>query len=73
MFGLGVSEIIIILIAIMILFFGGKKLNEFARGLGKFTGEFKKGKMEIERELKNMEIEVTEKDSKEKETNNKKA
>ena len=60
MFGLGLPEIIIILIAFVAFFFGGKKLNEFARGIGRFTGEFKKGKMEIEKELKDAEEEVRE-------------
>ncbi|MBM3251022.1 MAG: translocase [Candidatus Nealsonbacteria bacterium] len=57
MFGLGLPEIIIILIAIGILIFGSKKVIEFARSLGRFSGEFKKGKMEIEKELKEMEKE----------------
>ncbi len=58
MFGLGLPEIIIILIAIVVVFFGGKKIVELARGLGRFTGEFKKGKMEIEKELKEAEKEI---------------
>ncbi|MBI2618228.1 twin-arginine translocase TatA/TatE family subunit [Candidatus Kaiserbacteria bacterium] len=51
MFGLGLPEILIIVLAIGILFFGGKKITEFARSLGRFSGEFKKGKKEIETEL----------------------
>ena len=55
MFGLGLPEIIIILIALGLFFFGGEKLSEIARGLGRFSGEFKKGKMEMENEIKKVE------------------
>ena len=40
MFGLGVQELMLILIIAM-FFFGGKKLPEIARGLGKGIREFK--------------------------------
>lgn len=52
MFDIGLPEVVIILIVVAIFFFGGKKISEFARSLGRFTGEFKKGKMEMENELK---------------------
>jgi len=52
MFGLGMTEIIIIIVALVVLFFGGKKLSELARGMGRFTGEYKKGKMEMDEEIK---------------------
>lgn len=51
MLGLGLPEIAIILVVIIMFFFGGDKLSELARGLGKFTGEFKKGREEIEKEI----------------------
>lgn len=41
--GLGTPEIIIIVIAILLLF-GGKKIPELMRGLGKGIKEFKDGK-----------------------------
>jgi len=52
MFGLGLPEVVIILVVVVIFFFGGEKLSELARGLGRFTGEFSKGKAEIEKEIK---------------------
>jgi len=58
MFGLGIAEIIIIVIVLGVFFFGGKKVTEWARNLGKFTGEFKKGRMEIEKELAEVEKEA---------------
>lgn len=42
MFGLGTPEIVIIAL-ILLLFFGGKKLPEFVRGLGNTVKEFRKG------------------------------
>lgn len=39
---LGPTEIILI-IAVIVLLFGARKLPEFARSLGKARGEFKKG------------------------------
>lgn len=51
MFGIGIPEILIIALAFGILFFGGKRITEFSRSLGRVSGEFKKGKQEIEREL----------------------
>jgi sec-independent protein translocase protein TatA len=57
---IGVSEIIIILVVAGIVFFGGKKIEELGRALGRFTGEFKKGKMEVEKELKEIKKELEE-------------
>lgn len=42
MFGLGSIEIIIIAL-LLFLFFGGKKLPEFVKGLGEAVREFRKG------------------------------
>ncbi|MEM0139147.1 MAG: twin-arginine translocase TatA/TatE family subunit [Ferroplasma sp.] len=45
---------ILIIVAVALIIFGGtKKIPEMARNLGKATGEFKKGQMEIENELRN--------------------
>ena len=43
----GLPEIILILLAVIILF-GGKKIPELARALGKSLSEFKKGRNEPE-------------------------
>lgn len=48
---LGFTEIIIIGIAAVVLLFGGKKITELSRAAGRATGEYKKAKRDIEREL----------------------
>ncbi len=63
MFGLGITEIIVIILAAAILLFGGKKIVEFARSLGRVSGEFKKGKQEIEKELRESEEKAEKSDS----------
>jgi sec-independent protein translocase protein TatA len=55
MFGLGITEIVIILVVIVIVFFGAKKLGGLAKSAGRVGGEFKKGKLEVEQEIKDME------------------
>jgi len=52
LFSLGMPEIILIALAILLLF-GGKKIPELMRGLGKGVSEFKKGVKDIEDEIKN--------------------
>jgi len=48
---LGGSEILLILVVVLI-FFGGDKMPEFARGLGKILKEFKKATTEVEHEIR---------------------
>lgn len=55
MFGIGIPELILIALAVGILFFGSGKILDFSRSLGRISGEFKKGKQDIERELKDSE------------------
>ena len=43
-------EMLVIFLVILLLF-GGKKIPELMRGLGKGISEFKKGKNEIEKDL----------------------
>lgn len=49
--GIGGPEMIMILILVLVMF-GGKKLPEFARGLGKSMKEFKKAASGVEEEFK---------------------
>lgn len=58
MFGLGFPELVVILVVVVVFFFGGEKISEIARGLGRFTGEFQKGKAEMEREMRKAEKEL---------------
>ncbi|MGN0845856.1 MAG: twin-arginine translocase TatA/TatE family subunit [Kiritimatiellia bacterium] len=46
---------IIIVVALLVLLFGSKKLPDLARSLGRAKGEFKKGTEEGERLLKESE------------------
>jgi sec-independent protein translocase protein TatA len=49
--GLGAPEMVLIFVIVLILF-GGQKLPEFARGLGKSIREFKKAAAGVEEEFK---------------------
>lgn len=55
--GLGPFELVIILVIIAVLFlFGPQKLPQLARSVGKAWGEFRRGRQEIERELRMEEM-----------------
>lgn len=49
---IGGMEWIIILLGVVLLLFGSKKIPEFARSLGRATQEFQRGKLEVESEIK---------------------
>lgn len=51
MFGLGAQELLLILVIILVLF-GAKRIPEMARGLGKSLSEFKKGVREVDQEVR---------------------
>lgn len=49
--GLGMSEILLIALVVL-LFFGGKKIPELMKGLGKGVRSFKEGINEVEKDIK---------------------
>ena len=49
---IGTGEIIIVALVVLLLF-GGKKIPELMRGLGKGVKSFKQGMNEVEEEIKN--------------------
>ena len=50
MFGLGAQELLLILLVVLLLF-GAKRIPEIVRGLGKGMSEFKKAMHETQNEL----------------------
>jgi sec-independent protein translocase protein TatA len=52
--GIGAQELLLILLVLLLLF-GAKKIPEIARGLGKSVSEFKKGMRDLENEVKKEE------------------
>ena len=48
----GTTEIIVIVVAAGLLLFGAKKIPELAKTFGKAKGEYKKGDIEADEELK---------------------
>ena len=60
---LGASEIIIIALIILLLF-GGKKIPELMKGIGKGVSNFKKGLNDIEDEIKKTVDEPAKKEDK---------
>jgi sec-independent protein translocase protein TatA len=47
----GFEWIIILIIIAILLLFGPQKLPELARGVGRALGEFRRGKMEVEKQI----------------------
>lgn len=53
---MGTNELLIIAVVVLgVLFFGGKKLQDISKSAGRAMGEFKKGKLEAEEEVKALE------------------
>src|SRR6266513_6245068 len=47
----GIEWVVILIIIAVLLLFGPSKLPELARGVGRALGEFRRGKMQIERQI----------------------
>ena len=60
---LGTWEIVAIVLVILLLF-GGKKIPELMRGLGKGVKSFKQGMNEVEKEIKELDEDGYKKDEK---------
>jgi sec-independent protein translocase protein TatA len=54
--GIGMSEVLLIALVVL-LFFGGKKIPELMKGLGKGVKSFKAGMNEIEKDIKDISSE----------------
>ena len=63
MFGLGTPEIILIIVVILVLF-GAKKIPEFMQGIGKGIREFKKATSDVEKDITTAANKEPEKDEK---------
>ncbi len=64
----GPTELIIVLVLILILF-GPKKLPDLSRAIGKSIGEFKRGRREVDEELKSLKEEEEAEEAKSKDSN----
>jgi sec-independent protein translocase protein TatA len=56
-FGLGWGEIVLIVLVILLLF-GGKKIPELMKGLGKGVKSFKSGLSEVENEIEEIKKDI---------------
>lgn len=54
--GLGMPEVLVIVLVILLLF-GGKKIPELMKGLGKGVRSFKEGMNDVEKETKDVDKE----------------
>ena len=57
LFGLGWGEIVLIVLVILLLF-GGKKIPELMKGLGKGVKSFKEGMKDVENDVKDIKKDI---------------
>jgi len=60
---IGFGELLIILVVVLVLF-GAKRIPELAKGLGKGISEFKKGLKDVEDEINSNDAKETKTDTK---------
>ncbi|MBO4443687.1 MAG: twin-arginine translocase TatA/TatE family subunit [Bacteroidaceae bacterium] len=60
---LGTTEIIIIALVVLLLF-GGKKIPELMKGIGKGVKSFKQGMNEVEKEINDIDMTADDKNEK---------
>ena len=60
---LGTWEIVAIVLVVLLLF-GGKKIPELMKGIGKGVKSFKQGMNEVEKEIKEIDTDINKDDSK---------
>lgn len=53
--GIQGMEWIILIVVVVVLIFGARKIPELAKSIGRAQGEFQRGKIEIEKEIKTEE------------------
>lgn len=66
LFGLGWGEILLIALVILLLF-GGRKIPELMKGLGKGVKSFKEGMSQVEKEADKVKEEITKEEPKKEE------
>lgn len=54
--GIGMQEVLLIALVVL-LFFGGKKIPELMKGLGKGVRSFKEGMNNVEKEIEEIPVE----------------
>ncbi|MHB8352317.1 MAG: Sec-independent protein translocase subunit TatA/TatB [Thermoplasmata archaeon] len=51
-----IDDWLIIAVVVAILFYGSSKIPKLAHSLGRATGEFKKGRLEVEKEIRASQV-----------------